>query len=658
MNPIVYFAVSSSAHALVLALLVWVVARFCRSAEVATWLWLIVLVKLVTPPIVTMPMPGLSSLSENEFGNVQIEPSLSNSASRVPVAKSIGAVRTDDVSTTEPVTLPNETFTNPIHWSHIVLVLWAIGSLIYVAVSLIRIHRFGKQLRFEAVESTNLQQNAINVASRMGITTCPDVKTVDCRIPPLLWAFRSSTEIVIPSQLVQNLTAVQRKMLIAHELAHYARKDHLVRMFGLLMMSIYWWNPIVWWINRELHESQEQCCDAWVSRLFPQDQRSYASCLLEAVDFSSNMPITRLSTAFGSSANLKRRLRMLKLHRTRFVPAWRTKLALGLIALMTLPLAAQLRKEDKLPDSVKATAKLGDAAKTLDALLEIRKQNHERLKSFSIYWNHKHEGFGKHESSVGDGFDSDDLIGGGGVTGVGGQYRLAVEGGKVMSTSLNELADKSSFQLKHVYDGKFWYFISPEKPKLIGVATEKDGGPAVHGLDWFMVTGWPKGAWAPDLIKTVGKIEWTREQIREKKAELLECSVQGRFCIAKTRHESGMLATTFRFDLTKGGCLVESVKHLTNGKLWDRTRHEISEVADGLWMPSKVSQESFDKETSELTIRNSWMLDLERSEFNSRLDHHTFMVKLDPSMTIRDHRFQPPESYAGRSSLLPLDRVR
>jgi len=32
----------------------------------------------------------------------------------------------------------------------------------------------------------------------------------------------------------------------------------------IVVIGLYWWHPVVWWALREIHEAEEQCCDAWV----------------------------------------------------------------------------------------------------------------------------------------------------------------------------------------------------------------------------------------------------------------------------------------------------------------------------------------------------------------------------------------------------------
>ena len=57
--PVMYAMLSNAAVAAVLALLALAVGRVCRSPAVRHFLWVLVLLKLVTPPLVRVPLAVL-----------------------------------------------------------------------------------------------------------------------------------------------------------------------------------------------------------------------------------------------------------------------------------------------------------------------------------------------------------------------------------------------------------------------------------------------------------------------------------------------------------------------------------------------------------------------------------------------------------------------
>ena len=67
--------------------------------------------------------------------------------------------------------------------------------------------------------------------------------------------------ILIPVGLVNHLTPQQVEMVILHELAHIKRNDFLINLLQSIMEALFFFNPTVWWISREIRQERENCCD-------------------------------------------------------------------------------------------------------------------------------------------------------------------------------------------------------------------------------------------------------------------------------------------------------------------------------------------------------------------------------------------------------------
>src|SRR5208283_2158814 len=52
------------------------------------------------------------------------------------------------------------------------------------------------------------------------------------------------------------------QLILLHELAHIRRGDYLVNLCQLLVESLLFFNPAVWWISRQIRQEREACCDA------------------------------------------------------------------------------------------------------------------------------------------------------------------------------------------------------------------------------------------------------------------------------------------------------------------------------------------------------------------------------------------------------------
>lgn len=96
------------------------------------------------------------------------------------------------------------------------------------------------------------------------------------------------------------LSAQTEECVIAHERAHLKRRDHLVKPFGFFVLSIYWFNPLVWVAYILLCRDIEYACDEKVINDLPHEERkAYAYALLECA--VAHKRISACPVAFGET---------------------------------------------------------------------------------------------------------------------------------------------------------------------------------------------------------------------------------------------------------------------------------------------------------------------------------------------------------------------
>lgn len=106
--------------------------------------------------------------------------------------------------------------------------------------------------------------------------------------------------IYLPSTLAEDDKA---DFVIAHEKAHIRRRDHLWKPLGFLLLTIYWFNPVIWIAYILLCRDIELACDEYViGSLKEKEKKSYSdallSCSMRAAGFHRNM-ISACPLAFG-----------------------------------------------------------------------------------------------------------------------------------------------------------------------------------------------------------------------------------------------------------------------------------------------------------------------------------------------------------------------
>lgn len=73
--------------------------------------------------------------------------------------------------------------------------------------------------------------------------------------------------ILIPVSMISGVTPDQWQIILAHELAHIRRWDAVSSLLQLVVESLLFFNPSVWWLNRMIRAEREACCDAMAARV-------------------------------------------------------------------------------------------------------------------------------------------------------------------------------------------------------------------------------------------------------------------------------------------------------------------------------------------------------------------------------------------------------
>lgn len=95
-----------------------------------------------------------------------------------------------------------------------------------------------------------------------------------------------------------NMNDADMKHVVAHEQAHIRRKDHLWKPIGFLILTLHWFNPLVWLGYVFLCRDIELACDEKVIKQLDRDERADYSQALLACSVSRKL-ISACPLAFG-----------------------------------------------------------------------------------------------------------------------------------------------------------------------------------------------------------------------------------------------------------------------------------------------------------------------------------------------------------------------
>lgn len=108
---------------------------------------------------------------------------------------------------------------------------------------------------------------------------------------------------------VSGLSTEQLEAVIAHELAHVRRHDYIVNMFQVLLETIFFYHPAIWWVSHRMRVEREECCDD-IAVQMTGDRVGYVKLLvwLEESRDQSSSPMLAMSSDGGSLLSRVRRL--------------------------------------------------------------------------------------------------------------------------------------------------------------------------------------------------------------------------------------------------------------------------------------------------------------------------------------------------------------
>lgn len=282
--------------------LVTVIDRLIRNRawpQLRYALWLLVLIKLVLPPTLTSPVSVTSGVSPLAWkavqGGMQAQPvsvdsHAAGSAAAPATAQTplrVGPAATSVVQRTAVVNSPARTTSaspalarTGTSWVVYVMGVWLAGAGVLGTGLCIRMRRLSKEHAVSQPRSVPdwFEDLVATTATELDLRRAPRVvfsKRVHC--PAVFGAFRPVLVFPADSSLT---TPQETRHVLLHELAHIKRGDLLVHTGYMVLVTLYWINPLLWVIRRHVQNLRELCCDATVAACLRDETSAYRETLL------------------------------------------------------------------------------------------------------------------------------------------------------------------------------------------------------------------------------------------------------------------------------------------------------------------------------------------------------------------------------------------
>ena len=356
--------IHATLEATVLAVGVWLICRTWRPRPASVHLlWLVVLVKLLLPPILQRPSLPFEKSQRSQRSTAPVTTEVTphvarearpeidlSSASAAPAVRTSHELRTgsssgaptrgdgraadlsvgtadaavsdgghDFASTRHVVTERGgvswrdgsravTAWTFP--WKTVLMAVWGAGALGMLLTQLFHIAIFTRRLGKPRQAPPWLLEEMKRQAGILRVSP-PPVHLVANLHSPLVWCF-GRPRLMWPAELTSLARRGAARGILIHELAHLRRKDHWTTWLTLTGSIVHWWNPLFWLVQRQIDENADLSCDAWVIALQPDSRREYVESLISVSErASSHLYLTPALPVGGQVRRFERRMKMI-----------------------------------------------------------------------------------------------------------------------------------------------------------------------------------------------------------------------------------------------------------------------------------------------------------------------------------------------------------
>ncbi len=246
------------------------------------------------------------------------------------------------------------------------MLVWLLGTLILATWLVVKL----RQLRGAHRENTDVAalppwfgKLLADTAKKLNLRRVPEgafSETVVC--PAVVGIFRPI--LLLPKGNITDFSRKDTEHILLHELAHIKRGDLWVHSVYMVLQVVYWFNPMLWFVRRQLRHLRELCCDATVAGILRGKTADYRQTILEnARRFLAKTvePGMGLLGLFEDSNRLLIRLKWLEKKTWKYYRL-RSATILAVVALMSacvLPMA-KAQKSDKADMPITSGADTGE----------------------------------------------------------------------------------------------------------------------------------------------------------------------------------------------------------------------------------------------------------------------------------------------------------
>jgi len=240
------WSVTYLVHSSLIIAVVWVAARWIRSAAVRDTLWKLALVGGLVTSTIQMSIPVERFLPEQ-------------APRRITMPMTLAAPTTPDLRAERRIEPHQAQPSEPARKLPLLPMIWAAVATVLLARIVVGRGRFLALIR-ERVEILSGADRALvdRLADRAGVhhpIRLTESGSVRSPLAMLGW------EIVVPAGVLSRMSDEQRETILAHELAHLVRRDPLWLTVAEGVKALLFFQPLNWLVQAKMKETAEFLCD-------------------------------------------------------------------------------------------------------------------------------------------------------------------------------------------------------------------------------------------------------------------------------------------------------------------------------------------------------------------------------------------------------------
>ncbi|MCA9444992.1 MAG: M48 family metalloprotease, partial [Candidatus Omnitrophica bacterium] len=266
-------------------------------------LLLIALLKFAVPPMLSLPT-GLFAWAPPPQAVAVYAPAVSIPDARPPVQPATFTSPSTGIEDRIPagsgVIQPGTTATGSgpgesslaLTWKAQLMLVHILGSLCGLLIIGFQVLRFRSSLRgAQEVREGDLYRLYQDLCEQFKLRRIPRLLITEEETSPAAFGLFRRT-ILLSESTVKKQSTDSIRMILAHELAHLKRWDLWINWLQLLLFTLWWFNPVYWYLSKKIRQTREDCCDDTLLSLDIGTGETYCDTLISAAeDLNHRTPI-------------------------------------------------------------------------------------------------------------------------------------------------------------------------------------------------------------------------------------------------------------------------------------------------------------------------------------------------------------------------------